>query len=105
MTSSDTPASPRGHEAGAHRPGLRRHIRDIQDGQLVHRSSPTGSCRSAAARSSAAATSSKAPPDGVVENFKEPESFAVTWELGGQVSWLEVHLHECRRRHHAGVGP
>jgi hypothetical protein len=29
---------------------------------------------------------------GVVERCKEPESFAVTWELGGMVSWLEVTL-------------
>jgi uncharacterized protein YndB with AHSA1/START domain len=29
---------------------------------------------------------------GVVERCKEPESFAVTWEFGGMVSWLEVTL-------------
>lgn len=29
---------------------------------------------------------------GVVERCKEPESFAVTWEFGGMVSWLEVGL-------------
>jgi uncharacterized protein YndB with AHSA1/START domain len=29
---------------------------------------------------------------GVVERCKEPESFAVTWEFGGMVSWLEVML-------------
>lgn len=31
---------------------------------------------------------------GVVERCEEPEHFAVTWEFGGQVSWLEVHLSE-----------
>jgi uncharacterized protein YndB with AHSA1/START domain len=29
---------------------------------------------------------------GVVERCKQPESFAVTWEYGGMVSWLEVTL-------------
>ncbi len=29
---------------------------------------------------------------GVVERCKEPESFAVTWEYGGMLSWLEVTL-------------
>lgn len=29
---------------------------------------------------------------GVVERCKEPESFAVTWEYGGTLSWLEVTL-------------
>ena len=29
---------------------------------------------------------------GVVESCKEPESFAVTWEFGGMLSWLEVTL-------------
>jgi hypothetical protein len=29
---------------------------------------------------------------GVVERCKEPESFAVTWEFGEMVSWLEVTL-------------
>lgn len=29
---------------------------------------------------------------GVVERCKEPESFAVTWEFGEMVSWLEVRL-------------
>lgn len=29
---------------------------------------------------------------GVVERCKEPEFFAVTWELGGMVSWLEITL-------------
>ena len=29
---------------------------------------------------------------GVVESCREPESFAVTWEFGGMVSWLQVHL-------------
>jgi uncharacterized protein YndB with AHSA1/START domain len=29
---------------------------------------------------------------GVVERCEEPESFAVTWEFGGMVSWLRVHL-------------
>lgn len=29
---------------------------------------------------------------GVVEGCKEPESFAVTWEYGPMVSWLEVRL-------------
>ena len=29
---------------------------------------------------------------GVVEHCKEPESFAVTWEFGGMLSWLEVTL-------------
>jgi uncharacterized protein YndB with AHSA1/START domain len=29
---------------------------------------------------------------GVVERCVEPESFAVTWEMRGQVSWLEVTL-------------
>lgn len=29
---------------------------------------------------------------GAVERCKEPESFAVTWEFGGMLSWLEVTL-------------
>jgi uncharacterized protein YndB with AHSA1/START domain len=29
---------------------------------------------------------------GTVERCKEPESFAVTWEFGGMLSWLEVTL-------------
>jgi uncharacterized protein YndB with AHSA1/START domain len=29
---------------------------------------------------------------GVVERCKEPESFAVTWEYGGMLSWVEVTL-------------
>jgi uncharacterized protein YndB with AHSA1/START domain len=29
---------------------------------------------------------------GIVERCEEPESFAVTWEFGGMVSWLEVTL-------------
>lgn len=29
---------------------------------------------------------------GVVERCEEPESFAVTWEFGGTLSWLEVRL-------------
>jgi uncharacterized protein YndB with AHSA1/START domain len=29
---------------------------------------------------------------GIVERCKEPESFAVTWEFGGTVSWLAVTL-------------
>jgi len=29
---------------------------------------------------------------GTVEHCKEPESFGVTWEFGGMVSWLEVTL-------------
>jgi uncharacterized protein YndB with AHSA1/START domain len=29
---------------------------------------------------------------GVVERCKEPDSFAVTWEFGGMLSWLEVTL-------------
>jgi uncharacterized protein YndB with AHSA1/START domain len=29
---------------------------------------------------------------GVVEQCKEPESFAITWEYGGMMSWLEVTL-------------
>ena len=29
---------------------------------------------------------------GLVERCEEPESFAVTWEFGEQVSWLEVRL-------------
>ncbi|WP_026931338.1 SRPBCC family protein [Glycomyces tenuis] len=31
---------------------------------------------------------------GLVERCSEPESLAVTWEFGGQVSWLEVRLSE-----------
>ncbi|OKI87599.1 SRPBCC family protein [Micromonospora sp. CB01531] len=31
---------------------------------------------------------------GVVERCTEPESFAVTWEFNGQVSWVQVHLGE-----------
>ncbi|WP_028659141.1 SRPBCC family protein [Nocardioides insulae] len=30
---------------------------------------------------------------GVVERCVQPDSFAVTWEFGGQVSWLEIRLH------------
>jgi uncharacterized protein YndB with AHSA1/START domain len=29
---------------------------------------------------------------GIVERCEEPESFALTWEFGGMVSWLEVTL-------------
>jgi uncharacterized protein YndB with AHSA1/START domain len=29
---------------------------------------------------------------GVVEHCREPESFAVTWEFGGTLSWVEVTL-------------
>jgi len=29
---------------------------------------------------------------GAIERCKEPESFAVTWEFGGMLSWLEVTL-------------
>src|SRR5215472_7369827 len=29
---------------------------------------------------------------GVVERCKEPESFSVTWEFGGMLTWLEVTL-------------
>ena len=29
---------------------------------------------------------------GVVERCEEPESFAVTWEFGGALSWLEITL-------------
>lgn len=29
---------------------------------------------------------------GVVERCDEPRSFALTWEFGGMVSWLQVHL-------------
>lgn len=29
---------------------------------------------------------------GVVERCDEPQSFAVTWEFGGNVSWLEIRL-------------
>ncbi|WP_166847286.1 SRPBCC family protein [Isoptericola sp. BMS4] len=32
---------------------------------------------------------------GVVERCDAPESFAVTWEFGGQVSWLEIRLTEA----------
>lgn len=32
---------------------------------------------------------------GVVEGCEEPESFAVTWEYGGQVSWVRVRLTEA----------
>lgn len=32
---------------------------------------------------------------GVIERCDEPEHLAVTWEYGGQVSWLRVHLHEA----------
>ncbi len=32
---------------------------------------------------------------GVIERCQEPERFAVTWEYGGQMSWLEVHLAEA----------
>lgn len=31
---------------------------------------------------------------GVVETCRAPEHFAVTWEFGGQVSWLHVNLSE-----------
>jgi uncharacterized protein YndB with AHSA1/START domain len=33
---------------------------------------------------------------GVVERCEEPESFAVTWEMGPMVSWLEVTLTPAR---------
>lgn len=29
---------------------------------------------------------------GVIETCEEPETFAVTWEFGGQVSWLRINL-------------
>lgn len=32
---------------------------------------------------------------GVIERCDEPESLAVTWEYGGQVSWLQLQLHEA----------
>jgi uncharacterized protein YndB with AHSA1/START domain len=32
---------------------------------------------------------------GVVETCQHPESFAVTWEFGGMVSWVQVHLSEA----------
>lgn len=32
---------------------------------------------------------------GVIERCTEPESLAVTWEYGDQVSWLQVHLREA----------
>src|ERR671919_2423563 len=32
---------------------------------------------------------------GVVESCQEPESFAVTWEFGGEVSWARVNLSEA----------
>lgn len=35
---------------------------------------------------------------GAVERCKEPESFAVTWEFGGKLSWLEVTLRPDGRR-------
>jgi uncharacterized protein YndB with AHSA1/START domain len=31
---------------------------------------------------------------GVIESCQQPESFAVTWEFGGMVSWVQVHLSE-----------
>src|ERR671916_1426814 len=31
---------------------------------------------------------------GVVDTCRKPEHFAVTWEFGGQVSWLQVNLSE-----------
>jgi uncharacterized protein YndB with AHSA1/START domain len=31
---------------------------------------------------------------GVIESCQQPESFAVTWEFGGMVSWVQVHLGE-----------
>ena len=48
---------------------------------------------------------------GVVERCDEPESFAVTWEFGGMVSWLQVTLVPDGRRttlelaHEAHVDP
>ncbi|MBO3094942.1 SRPBCC family protein [Cellulomonas dongxiuzhuiae] len=48
---------------------------------------------------------------GVVESCREPERFAVTWEFGGQVSWVEVLLTpadggtELTLRHEAHVDP
>ena len=38
---------------------------------------------------------------GVVERCDEPESFAVTWEFGGMVSWLQVTLVPDGQAHHA----
>lgn len=32
---------------------------------------------------------------GDIERCQEPETFAVTWEFGGQVSWLQIHLSEA----------
>lgn len=32
---------------------------------------------------------------GTVERCDGPDRFAVTWEFGGQVSWLEVRLHDA----------
>lgn len=48
---------------------------------------------------------------GTVERCEEPERFAVTWEFGGQVSWLEVGLSPAEGGtalelvHEAGVDP
>ncbi|MGY1848303.1 MULTISPECIES: SRPBCC family protein [unclassified Blastococcus] len=48
---------------------------------------------------------------GVVERCSEPESFAVTWEFGGMVSWLQVDLTPSdggtalELRHEAPVDP
>jgi uncharacterized protein YndB with AHSA1/START domain len=48
---------------------------------------------------------------GLVERCKAPESFAVTWEFGGALSWLEVTLIPDGERttlelaHHAHVDP
>jgi uncharacterized protein YndB with AHSA1/START domain len=48
---------------------------------------------------------------GVIERCKAPESFAVTWEFGGTLSWLEVTLTPDGERttlelaHHAHVDP
>jgi uncharacterized protein YndB with AHSA1/START domain len=48
---------------------------------------------------------------GVVERCKEPESFSVTWEFGGMLSWLEVTLTPAGERttlelaHEAPVDP
>jgi len=48
---------------------------------------------------------------GVIERCEKPASFAVTWEMGPMVSWLEVRLHPdgdgttLELRHEAPVDP
>ena len=56
--------------------------------------SRAGSCRSAATCASAVATSSRAMPAVRSRPAMPPHRLAMTWEFGGDVSWVDVRLTE-----------